>query len=531
MKKIIGLSKNEVRLDDYNPIWEKEFLKEKKLLKTYLNDHDVEIEHIGSTSIIGIKAKPIIDMLITVDKLDDARQFIPIFEKLEDYDFRDDNGVKGEYLLRKGPENNRTHYIHIVEKNSLRYKESIYFRDYLNTHFSMAKEYEEIKVKIVQSNELDRKAYTNKKRDFINKIMEKAIQLYDFQNIIYSYDELLKISKKYDVHLYDIILIYLNMIGINTSSVNTTRVRFELKFNDYPKLFKLGLYNNPNSVFIEEGNRIYFDKLEIGEINELENDDCSSSYFRNNNKSLTINSNQRSNCFGCLFCPNNLIVNNEEIILEDEESLTNYFKKIINNESMDDLEYITICTGCFENSVSLINHLLLIKAVSEKLGFNGVIHYIGSQLIDKEDLKKVKTKIDNLMISFTVECINNREQILHKIKRKVTIIDYKEAIKYCNSIGITTNYLFVLGLDPIDDIINFIIDFKDITKHFPTFNIYQIHSKKDMKILNEKAVDLEYYLILRKYIEKIYSDKKCRPQSWECYRPLWYTHFDNSIML
>lgn len=168
----MGLKVGTVRIEKYNSNWENEFLKEKEILSKMFGDLAIEIEHIGSTSIKGLSAKPIIDIAVALYKLDDFEKVKEKFQK-EPYSVKEDSD-DGEILIRKGSEDNRTHFIHVMEINSKRYKDTIIFRNYLRKHEDVAREYETLKIKLAIKYANNRKMYTSSKNEYIEKIREKA---------------------------------------------------------------------------------------------------------------------------------------------------------------------------------------------------------------------------------------------------------------------------------------------------------------------------------------------------------------------
>lgn len=103
-----------VIVKEYNKDYPKLYEIEKKLLVNILKDNLVEIYHIGSTSVEGLKSKPIIDILITVNSLNDVDSHKKDFVNIG-YEYMGEFGIKGRRYLRKGGDN-RTHQIHIFEK-------------------------------------------------------------------------------------------------------------------------------------------------------------------------------------------------------------------------------------------------------------------------------------------------------------------------------------------------------------------------------------------------------------------------------
>lgn len=170
----MGLKVGIVRLEKYNYRWKDLFEKEKEYLEEKFKDIAVEIEHIGSTSIEGLSAKPIIDIAVGVNKLKDFEKVKKYFID-EPYSIKEDSDFD-EILIRKGSEENRTHFIHVMEIDSKRYKDTIAFRDYIKKHSEMLKEYENLKTDLAKKYSNNRKMYTNSKNEFIQKIIKKAYE-------------------------------------------------------------------------------------------------------------------------------------------------------------------------------------------------------------------------------------------------------------------------------------------------------------------------------------------------------------------
>jgi len=168
----MGLKVGTVKIETYNPKWKDMFNEEKENLKSIFNNLAINIEHIGSTSVEGLSSKPIIDIAVTLNKLDDFDKVKEYFEK-EPYSVKEDC-VSDEILIRKGSEDNRTHFIHVMEKTSPRYKNTILFRDYLRNNKEVLEEYEKLRKELAEKYADDRKMYTASKNDFIQKVLKKA---------------------------------------------------------------------------------------------------------------------------------------------------------------------------------------------------------------------------------------------------------------------------------------------------------------------------------------------------------------------
>ena len=171
---MLGLDRKNVKLSKYNPNWKKAFEAEKKAIEDTLEKELVDIEHIGSTAIPGMSAKPILDFMIAIDSVDHYEKFIVPLKELG-YEFRRDNRSTQEHVLFvKGAEDFRTHYLKLTQKDSEFWNEHILFRDYLINNPDIAKEYQELKEGLQKIHGSNRETYTEQKAEFIKKILKLA---------------------------------------------------------------------------------------------------------------------------------------------------------------------------------------------------------------------------------------------------------------------------------------------------------------------------------------------------------------------
>lgn len=172
----LGVEKGKVVLDEYNDEWERIYKEEEKKLNKLIGKYVIKIEHVGSTAIPGLIAKPIIDMGIAVEDLNKNLDYIEIL-KNNGYEYRDDNGIKGERLFKKINNGLTTHFIHIVEIKSKRWHDFITFRDYLLSHPEEIKTYADLKKSLEKKYANDRKQYTASKNKYISEIIEQADEI------------------------------------------------------------------------------------------------------------------------------------------------------------------------------------------------------------------------------------------------------------------------------------------------------------------------------------------------------------------
>ena len=167
---------DEVILAEHDPSWPEVFTGEAQAIRQALGDILVSVEHIGSTAIPGLAAKPVIDILVGVTTLAEAEAKIPALEALG-YDCRGENGIPGRLFFRKGlQEFRRTHHLHLVETGHEQWPLMLAFRDYLRAHPGDAQRYEALKRTLAVQFRDNRAAYSKGKTEFVQAILEKARQ-------------------------------------------------------------------------------------------------------------------------------------------------------------------------------------------------------------------------------------------------------------------------------------------------------------------------------------------------------------------
>jgi GrpB-like predicted nucleotidyltransferase (UPF0157 family) len=167
---------DEVNIVEYDPCWQTLFIEEAERIWQVLgNDLVVEIEHIGSTAVPGMAAKPVIDIMVGVRSLVYAKSAIPALEPLGYVYWREDPRPGRMFFVKGMPPygKQRTHHVHIVEIDSEFWERKL-FCDYLRKYSEEAKRYEVLKRDLAASFRSDREAYTNGKNDYICAVMVKA---------------------------------------------------------------------------------------------------------------------------------------------------------------------------------------------------------------------------------------------------------------------------------------------------------------------------------------------------------------------
>jgi GrpB-like predicted nucleotidyltransferase (UPF0157 family) len=164
--------KHIVELVPYSSEWPQRFEQLSRSFRRALGDVAVRIDHIGSTAVPGLAAKPIIDIQISVRDFEPLDAYRVPLEQLG-YVFRTDNTERTKRYFREPPRTPRTH-VHVRRVGSWAEQFALLFRDYLRAHNDDARRYEVLKSELAERYRHDRDGYTEAKEPFIWEVMGRA---------------------------------------------------------------------------------------------------------------------------------------------------------------------------------------------------------------------------------------------------------------------------------------------------------------------------------------------------------------------
>ena len=171
----LGLKRGIVQLEPHDKQWDEAAIQTIKNLKSILGDDAVDIQHIGSTAIPAITAKPIIDIMPVVESLDAIDAVASEFEKIG-YVYMGEYGITGRRYLYKGA-NEHTHHIHIFSKNdNENITRHLAFHDYLNKHDDVKEAYANLKKELAKKYPNDIEGYCDGKDAFVKKYQAEALK-------------------------------------------------------------------------------------------------------------------------------------------------------------------------------------------------------------------------------------------------------------------------------------------------------------------------------------------------------------------
>ena len=166
----------------YQKSWEKDFLRMKEILEHQLHEVPITIEHVGSTSIRDMAAKPIID----IDLIHQSEDYSVIRSGLEQlgYFHNGDQGIAGREAFKRAPATPHLildtikHHLYVCPQHSKELERHLLFRDYLRSDKETREQYKTIKLQLAEEANQDRKVYARLKEvkatEFIESILVKA---------------------------------------------------------------------------------------------------------------------------------------------------------------------------------------------------------------------------------------------------------------------------------------------------------------------------------------------------------------------
>ncbi len=163
---MLGLPRGTVRVVPSAIAWPRLFETEAEALRDALGDRGGPVEHVGSTAVPGLAAKPILDMMVAVPSMESARALVGAVERLG-YTHRPNGDAADRVFFAKGPTDRRTHHLSLTTVGSGFWRAHVAFRDRLREDPEFARAYEALKRSLAEAHPEDRGAYTAGKEAFV----------------------------------------------------------------------------------------------------------------------------------------------------------------------------------------------------------------------------------------------------------------------------------------------------------------------------------------------------------------------------
>lgn len=159
-------------VQDYDPNWVTQYENEETALKQALGNNILSIEHIGSTSVPGLAGKPLIDILVVIQKIEEADGFESSLSLLG-FDFLGQYVMEGSRLYVKEKDDTRLVNLHFYYQGHKHIYEMTGLRDYFRSHPEVVKEYSQLKFDLVKKYPEDYGAYRKYKDEWMNELKAK----------------------------------------------------------------------------------------------------------------------------------------------------------------------------------------------------------------------------------------------------------------------------------------------------------------------------------------------------------------------
>jgi hypothetical protein len=349
----------------------------------------------------------------------------------------------------------------------------------------------------------------------------------------YEFDQFEELASAYDIPLADVQLMALNLFGV-ASNVGDGRARMEVRLdadsaNEWHLIVPTGRAASPYGL---KENELLLSGRRIAAVRLLEHDDAHLGYVRVGGQVLTLNTNRRSTCTGCVFCPNTLADANDPRIVESEEEVEQWLKAFLLKQSWSDLSgvrEINLSTGCFGEESRALEHLFALRSLLSKFHFEDRLGILSSVIRSAQAFRVLST-LRPFALFLTLECITRRSLLLKESKANLQPAEALQVLQRAREAGLDTGVMIVIGLDPLPEAIKWLGEAVPYLTDFPNLQIFQSHSPYMDVFRAQGAEKLEFFLKARRDLESILLPTSLRPRRWQNYRPLWHYRFGSESL-
>lgn len=218
----------------------------------------------------------------------------------------------------------------------------------------------------------------------------------------------------------DEILMSLNLYGLR-NNINNGRARMDTRLTDDPdRSWHLILATGqPGSPFELIGDQIVrHDGSTVAHVEVIEHDDARLGYARDGGRALTANTNRRSTCTGCVFCPNTLTDASDPRMVSNDDAVAAWVDGVLFETGWPNFQHVrqvNLSTGCFGNEGRALSHLRSLRRALAGVGFTGRLGILSS-VIRTEDAMKELAELRPFALFLTLECVTRRELLLKESK-------------------------------------------------------------------------------------------------------------------
>lgn len=170
----LGLESGKVVVMPHDARWQEEFTAASAEIFEVIGNSILAIHHVGSTAVPGLCAKPILDLLVSVEDFAESLELVPDLEKLG-YEFRPHEEIPDRHYFRRRRGTARTHHLSLAEPSSHHHRVTLAFRDALRSDPAAARRYSELKLELARRFPNDREAYIEGKSAFVAEVLARHL--------------------------------------------------------------------------------------------------------------------------------------------------------------------------------------------------------------------------------------------------------------------------------------------------------------------------------------------------------------------
>ena len=171
----LGTPGEHIEVVEYSDEWPRVFEREAEAILAACRPWVTEVHHIGSTSVPGLAAKPILDILPVAAGPAEALEAVSLMTTLG-YRYRGENGIAGRFYFDRVVDGRTVMHVHVFPAGHPEVRRHLVFRDHLRTNPDVARAYERLKRELAARYRDDRRTYTDSKGAFITGVIDAAMR-------------------------------------------------------------------------------------------------------------------------------------------------------------------------------------------------------------------------------------------------------------------------------------------------------------------------------------------------------------------
>jgi hypothetical protein len=336
------------------------------------------------------------------------------------------------------------------------------------------------------------------------------------------------LADKYELGVEDVLLVALNAAGVRSPLPHArARVKCRLATRTEDQLLQIPAFGRPDSPFTCTPEAISLNGEVVATVDSVEADDIVLSYFRKGREVLTLNSNARSHCTGCVFCYTTL-EEAHDARLRAMDDLSAYISLLMTELSWKDfagVETVALSTGCFHREWAALEHLAALRQILDGYEGDPTIQILSSVIRSEDGLDAVAEKIAPFHLTLTVECFSDRPLLLKQSKADLDRRQMIEILRGSKERGFRSDFTYLVGLDEPAVMLRELERLVEHCSVFPRLQIFQPHNDYMRRFATPGADSIEFFLSMRRELEYLIGPTGLRPGLWQNYRPLWYFSF------